>query len=361
MTSSRSTEEPAADMAPSLFAGPDDLHGRVALAMAGDVADKVFPRERLEHLFKAEAGLRLLNQNPLTTFDSSEARAVLAQTDILVTCWGSPRIDDAALSAAPHLKLVAHAAGTVKALVAPSVWARGIQVSSAAQANAQPVAEFALAAILMAGKRVFELSRVLSARQAGFRPDDVFPLIGNRGKRVGIVGASMIGRRTIALLQPFDFEVVVYDPYLTPGEAERLGVESMGLEQLLAWSDIVSLHAPSLPETHHMIGREQIALLRPGTTLVNTARGALVDHAALADRVLRGELHAVLDHTDPEVLPPGHPFYDAENVFLTPHLAGSMGVELDRLAATAVDEAQRFVRGEPLLHQVRSADLARIA
>jgi phosphoglycerate dehydrogenase-like enzyme len=171
----------------------------------------------------------------------------------------------------------------------------------------------------------------------------------------------MIGRRTISLLRPFDFEVVVYDPYLTGEDAAALGVESVTLEHLLSSSDIVSLHAPSLPETRHMLGRREIALLKPGATLVNTARGALVDHVALAERVLQGDVHAVLDHTDPEVLPAGHPFYDADNVFLTPHLAGSLGLELSRLADAAIAEARRFARGEPLRHPVRSSDLAKIA
>lgn len=334
---------------------------RVALSMGSAHADKVFPRERLHRLFTPGSELRLLDPVPLATFDDSRGRAILAEADALVTCWGSPRIDDAAIDRAPHLKLVVHAAGSVKSVTTPAVWERGIHVSSAAHANAQPVAEYALAAILMSGKRAFELSRMLGTEQKIVVPDDVFPAMGNNGKRVGIVGASMIGRRVIALLQPFDFDVVVYDPYLTPADAASMGVESVTLEHLLTTSDIVSLHAPALPETRHMIGREQVRMLRHGATLVNTARGALVDHAALTERLLRGELHAVLDHTDPEVLPAGHPFYSAENVFLTPHLAGSVGLELDRLAVTAIDEVRRFARGEALLHAVRLESLARIA
>ncbi len=334
---------------------------RVALAMDLGVAAKVFSLESIERLLSADSGLHLLDPEPLTTFDSERARAVLANTDVLITGWGCLPVDATVLEAAPNLKMVSHAAGSVKTIVEPVVWARSVLVSSAAYANSQPVAEYALAAILMSGKRVFELSRMLSEKQSSIMPDDVYPSMGNNRKQVGIVGASMIGRRVIALLRPFDFDVVVYDPYLISEEAEQLGVESVTLDHLLSTSDVISLHAPLLPQTRHMIGREQIGLIRSGATVINTARGGLVDHEALADRVLKGELHAVLDHTDPEVLPVGHPFYNVNNVVLTPHLAGSLGHELTRLADSAVAEVQRFMHGEPLQFAVHAEDMTTIA
>jgi phosphoglycerate dehydrogenase-like enzyme len=135
----------------------------------------------------------------------------------------------------------------------------------------------------------------------------------------------------------------------------------MALDELLAASDVVSLHAPALLETHHQIDARRLALLRDGATLINTARGWLVDGAALERELASGRIDAVLDTTDPEVLPADSPLYEFPNVFLTPHVAGAMGTETQRMAALALDEIERFARGEPLRHAIRAEDLARIA
>ncbi len=123
-------------------------------------------------------------------------------------------------------------------------------------------------------------------------------------------------------------------------------------------SDVVSLHAPSLPSTLDLVNAGLIARMRTGTTFINTARGELVDQEALLARLERHELFAVLDVTTPWVLPPDSRFYTNPNVLLTPHLAGSLGTELERLAATALAEAHRISQGEPLRFPVQDEDLA---
>jgi len=163
------------------------------------------------------------------------------------------------------------------------------------------------------------------------------------------------------LLRPFDFDIQVADPYLSESDARALGVRCKELEALLASSDIVSLHAPELPETRHLLDRRRLALMRDDTTLVNTARGSLVDHAALEAELVSGRLSAVIDTTDPEVLPDNSPLFDLPNVFLTPHIAGAMGCETQRLAWLAIEEIERFARGEPFRFPVRRDDLPRIA
>jgi phosphoglycerate dehydrogenase-like enzyme len=124
---------------------------------------------------------------------------------------------------------------------------------------------------------------------------------------------------------------------------------------------VVSVHAPDLPSTRHLIGAEQLAAMRDGTTLVNTARGAIVDTDALVEVLRAGRISAVLDVTDPEPLPPDHPLLTMPNAFLTPHVAGAQGSELARLADLAITEIERFVAGQPPLHPVREADLGRMA
>src|SRR5690606_36207563 len=139
----------------------------------------------------------------------------------------------------------------------------------------------------------------------------------------GIVGASHIGRRVIDLLKPLECDVLLYDPYVRPGDPITREAKLTSLDDLIARSDVVSLHAPSLPSTRHMIGRRELALMRDGATLINTARGALVDEGALVATLETGRVHAVIDVTDPEIPPPDSPLYRLPNVFLTPHIAGA--------------------------------------
>ncbi|RIL08152.1 MAG: hydroxyacid dehydrogenase [Proteobacteria bacterium] len=298
---------------------------------------------------------------PLARFDDARAGALLPQAEILLTGWGSPRIDAALLARAPKLRAVVHAAGTVKGHVDPDVLARGVRVSSAAAANAVPVAEFTVAAILLAGKRAFRLQR-LYREVRGFRmwPREV-PAIGNYGKTVGVVGASRIGRLVLERLRAFDFALLLHDPFVSAAEAASLGAEWVEIDDLLRRSDVVSLHAPSLPATRHLIDARRLALLRDGAVFVNTARGALVDGDALAAELASGRIDAVIDTTDPEILPAESPLYDLPNVFLTPHVAGAMGAETQRLATLAIDEIERLAQGAPLAHEVRLADWERIA
>jgi phosphoglycerate dehydrogenase-like enzyme len=265
------------------------------------------------------------------------------------------------LDRAPKLRAIIHAAGTVKGHVDPLCFERGVRVTSAAAANAVPVSEFTVGAILLAGKRAFQLQRrYREVRNYRLWWNEV-PAIGNHHKVVGIVGASRIGRLVIEGLRPFSFSVLVCDPFLSAADASKLAVEKVELDDLLRRSDVVSLHAPSLPETRHLLDARRLALLRDGAILINTARGALVDGDALAAELVAGRIDAVIDTTDPELLPADSPLYELPNVFLTPHIAGAMGTETQRMADLALDEIERFAKGEALAHEVKLEDLARIA
>ncbi|MDT0482637.1 hydroxyacid dehydrogenase [Streptomyces doebereineriae] len=269
---------------------------------------------------------------------------VLARTEILVTGWGCPRLDAAVLDAAPKLRAVLHSAGSVKGFATPEIWRRGIAVSSAAEANAVPVAEYTLAVILLAGKDVFVRRERLRTERAS--PGwGIVPGIGNHGRRVGVIGASRIGRKVIELLRPFDLSVGLTDPYVDESAASELGVPLLPLDELLRTSEIVTVHAPETPETRHLIGRRELALMPDGAVLVNTARGSLVDTDALVAELRTGRLSAVLDVTDPEPLPADSPLHELPGAFVTPHLAGSQGNELARLGLAVAGEAERVVSG----------------
>ncbi|KJL42656.1 phosphoglycerate dehydrogenase-like enzyme [Microbacterium terrae] len=289
--------------------------------------------------------------DPATSFDAVPADA-LARCEVLITSWGAPRLDSAVLSRMPALRAVFHAAGSVRDLVSPELWDRGIVVSSAADANAVPVAEYTLAAIILAGKRAFSLAREprTHAPWGGMLAE---PMIGNVDRCIGIVGFSRIGRRVVELVQMLGgVEVLVADPHADPAVVARAGATLVSLDEMAARVDVLSIHAPELPSTRHLIGRAELALLRDGATVINTARGALLDHDALLAECRTGRVNAVLDVTDPEPLPHDSELLDLPNVTITPHVAGTLGTERARLADSVLEDVQAWVRGEPVPHGV---------
>uniref|UniRef100_A0AAU2V3J3 Hydroxyacid dehydrogenase n=1 Tax=Streptomyces sp. NBC_00003 TaxID=2903608 RepID=A0AAU2V3J3_9ACTN len=323
-----------------------DNRPALLLAMGPGIADRLLAerhRTRLAALTRTDPQLVAHDLAAPT----GPVAAALAEARILLTCWGAPPLTRDVLDAAPNLRAVVHAAGSVKHHITDACWERGIAVTSAAAANALPVAEYTLAAILFAGKEVLRSAQRYAELRTAPEWLSETERTGNYRRTVGIVGASRIGRRVIELLRPFDFEVLLYDPYVSGTEAVSLGVEQVPLDALCARSSVVSVHAPQLPETHRMIDARRLALMPTGATLVNTARGSLVDEPALLAELLSGRLHAVLDVTDPELPPRESPLYDLPNVLLTPHIAGSLGNELHRMADQALDEVERFAAGVP--------------
>ncbi|MER6949232.1 hydroxyacid dehydrogenase [Nonomuraea sp. NPDC000554] len=318
------------------------------VAMSAEVAERIVTRQVRTRLAQMADARQVIHD-----FDGAD----LSETEVLFTSWGCPPVTAEVLARAPRLRAIVHAAGSVKHHVTEACWQRGIAVSSAAAANAEPVAEFTLAAILFANKRVIDIARAYRVRRVRDDWDARYPGFGNYQRVIGVVGASRIGRRVIELLRPFDFDVLVSDPYLR----EDLGASKVELDELVARSDVVSLHAPALPETRHMIDARRLAAMRDGATLINTARGALVDQAALTAELVAGRLYAVLDHTEPEFLPATSPLYDLPNVLVTPHIAGSLGGELSRMTDLALDELSRYARGLPFEHEVEPATLSRSA
>ncbi|MDA2813910.1 hydroxyacid dehydrogenase [Nocardiopsis sp. RSe5-2] len=331
---------------------------KAALAMSPRAAEAVLDGRAMAALDKV---CDLAPGPVLDDFTDPRARAVLAGTEVLVTGWGCPLLDEDALAAAPRLRAVVHTAGSVRGHLAPACWERGIAVSSAAAANAVPVAEYTVAMILLTGKRVLERARDY---KAGRRRADMLHTpraVGNHERTVGILSASLVGRRVIDLLRPHDLRILLHDPYVTDAEAAALGAEPVALDELFARSDTVSVHTPLLPSTRHLVDRELIGSMRPDAVLINTARGAVVDQDALADAARAGRVRAVLDVTDPEVLPADHPLWDCDDVLITPHLAGSQGNEWTRLAEHAAAELARWASGAGFAHPVHREHLERIA
>ncbi|MFF4169398.1 hydroxyacid dehydrogenase [Streptomyces sp. NPDC001744] len=344
------TEEPAAGV--SVPEARGTRRPVALLVMEEERRDDVYPADVLEGI-----GRLVRWRAPALTRDALRRDpGVLEEVDVLLTGWGAPVLDADLLAHAPGLEAVFVAAGSVRHLTTPDFWARGIPVVSAAAANAVPVAEFSLAHILLGLKQAHRLGReTTTGRRYPRNP----PVPGGYGSRVGLFGLGRIGLLVAEHLRRFDVEVLACDPVVEPAAARGAGVRLTGIEELFETCDVVSVHAPLLPETEGVVDGRLVALLPEGATLINTARGAVLDEPGVIG-VLRArpDLTAVLDVTRSEPPAPDSPLFTLPNVLLTPHLAGAMGRERARLGGLVRDELGRLVRGEPLRHAVEPSRAA---
>jgi phosphoglycerate dehydrogenase-like enzyme len=311
-----------------------------------DAYDKIYgPAER-------DAIAELVGMAPpqQTAAEVQAAPETLRDVEIIFSGWGMAPLDETLLAAAPKLKAVFYGAGSIRYFATEAAWAHGITICSAWAANAVPVSEYTLAQILFSLKRGWHYALEIKREQ---RWVEKTPVPGAYGSTVGLISLGMIGRLVAERLRPFDVEVIAYDPFVSDADAAALGVTRCGLDELFARADVVSLHTPKLPETLGMITGAHLAAMKPGATFINTARGAIVRETEMIEVLTqRPDLFAILDVTDPEPPVPGSPLYTLPNVVLTPHIAGSMDAECRRMAQYMIDDARRYLAGEPLRWQV---------
>ena len=251
----------------------------------------------------------------------------------------------------PDLKIVAvHGAG-VDPVDIEACTARGVQVTNAPGANANAVAELVFGLMLAHVRQIPASAHKAMAEKAW----DAARHTGGelRGRALGLVGFGQIGKRVATIAQAFGMTVIASDPVVSDADMQTAGVQPMQLNDLLAASDMVSLHAPAIPATRHMINAKSIALMKSDACLINCARGALVDEVALAAELRAGQLGgAALDVLDGEPPDPASPIYGAPNMLLTPHMAGSTFECLDAIAATTAADIARALKGEQPVHPV---------
>lgn len=296
---------------------------------------------------------------PQSAMSISATPTLLRDAELIFSGWGMPRMDEPFLAHAPNLKAVFYGAGSIKYCTTDAFWARGIPITSSYAANAVPVAEFSLAQILLALKKGWQ--HALAIKASGVYPPR-FPVAGGYGSTVGIIALGMIGRMVCAHLRCFDLNVIAYDPYVSAAEAKQLGVRLVALDELFAQADVVSLHAPWIDATVGMITGAHLAAMKTGATFLNTARGAIVRESEMIEVLqARPDLFAVLDVTYPEPPAAGSPLYTLPNVILTPHIAGSMNTECQRMGQIVVEELQRFLAGEPLQWAIKREQAAIMA
>jgi phosphoglycerate dehydrogenase-like enzyme len=315
----------------------------VALALSRAVHDVMFTADDLDRLRAAATVV-----GPAETSAADDLRPLLGEAVVAITGWRTATFDAALLAHAPRLKLIAHSAGTVKTLVDDAVYDRGIRVINAAAANAEPVAETTVAMMVVMLKRIPWLLASKGDKSA-VRDGPVREL---RDVNVGLIGASRVGREVVRLLKGYPrLRVLVYDPFLAEPDARRLGVELAPLEEVCR-CDVVSIHAPSLPATRHMLNARTLAMLPHHAVLINTSRGALIDEDALVAEVRRRPIYVYLDVTDPEPPAPDSPLLREPNILITPHIAGGMNQARKDMGRMAIDEALRFLRGGSLEQEV---------
>jgi phosphoglycerate dehydrogenase-like enzyme len=321
------------------------------------------PESHTRLVFRPESYRELLQRYDVRATEgerlitTAEAAQEAWQFDAIVTGWSSPPFSEEGLAKAEGLRIVAHSAGSVKHLFSERIvreilQPRAVVVFSANRAIAHNVAEATIGYLIAFSRRWFDQVQVIRASDGW--SDPAIPKTGRflTGATVGLISASTVGREVIRLLQPFDTRILVYDPQLTPEEACDLGVERLELDEVFAGSDFVSIHAPSIPATRQMVGRRQLRLLREGALLANTSRGSVVDHDALVEEARSGRFQVVLDVTEPEPLPAGHPLRRLPNVYVTPHVSGAGEYGYLRIGDTTLAALDDCFAGRPVAGRV---------
>jgi len=316
------------------------------------------------NLVLSEASMqRLHNLGRVRTTDSTSMspeimRDLLAGASVCLTGWGTP-------SLAPYLEgsgvgFIGHMAGSVRNLVPASVFDGGPVVTHSAAAISDCVAEFVIGQMLLSLRQGAMFDRRMKAGD-GWKFGEYFPgkLLGAR--TVGVVGAGHIGRAVMRLLRPFGCRMLVQDPAMTPDRAAELGAEMASIEQILDESDVLTLHAPKLPETDNMISTAELKRLKDGMLLVNMSRGSLIDEPALIAELKTGRIDAVLDVFATEPVELDNELLGLSNVIVSPHVAGHTSDGHKRQGAMVIDELQRFLDGEALQYQVTKERLALMA
>jgi phosphoglycerate dehydrogenase-like enzyme len=282
-------------------------------------------------------------------FTSEELKENLKDKEVCFTSWGCSRLDEYVLESAGKLRLVAHTGGSVAPYVSDFLYERGIRVISGNQIFAESVAEGCIAYMLSSLREIPKYSQMV--QQGGWTSGDPF----NQGlldQRVGLVGFGAVAKHLVKLLKPFRAKIKVYDPYISAETCTEHGVESVSLEEIFATSKIISIHAPKIPETYHMIGKELLARVQEGALLVNTARGNIIDEEALADELEKNRFKAALDVYEVEPLPESSKLRGLDNVILIPHMAGPTMDRRKFVTMAVLDDVDRYFAGEPLKYEI---------
>lgn len=325
------------------------------------------PRTLFESFFdaprRARLGRRFVWQRLPAPRISARVRSALADAEALVTTWDSPRFGEDLPVLAPRLRIVAHCGGEVKGRFPRPLFDR-LVILNAPDPMAPPVAELAVTYLLHAARHLDAYRDALrrgSTRIYRTLHDRGAEGEGLAGRRVGLLGFGRIGRETLRLLRPFGARIAVHDPFVPGARIRAAGATPLSLDRLLRSSSFLVVAAGLTARTRGRLDGPALALLPRGATLVNVARGAIVDTDALVAAVRTGRLRCALDVTDPqEPLPARHPLRRLRGAVVTPHVAAASVRVRRQMADILLDGLERFFRGERVRTRVTSAMLDRM-
>ena len=319
---------------------------------------RVFSSETLKALIEL-AGAAPTVYSKAAVLENPDA---FAKTEYIFSTWGMPAFSEKEIRQCfPKLKAIFYAAGTVQNFARPFL-KEGIKVFSAWKANAVPVAEYTVSQILLANKGFFASSRIMKAGDRETALQIFSQYRGNYGERVGLIGVGTIGSLVAQMLREYRLEILAFDPFLSSVRAKELGVRLCSLAELFSSCSVISNHLANNTETQEMLDGKLFSSMRPYATFLNTGRGAQVKESELVQVLQeREDLTAVLDVTNPEPPIKGHPFYTLPNCILTPHIAGSAGDEVHRMAEYMLEEFERHIKGEDSRYEVSEVMLKTMA
>jgi len=315
-------------------------------------------RSHTERVFSPEDFAELIEEFDVTvnpggvSMTTQEVAEVIGEYEALITGWGaSPELTAEVMENAGRLQIIAHSAGSVKHFVSQEIVdkylkPRRIVIFSGADAIAYNVAESTIGMMIMTAHDWLKQARYVRETGGWRSPEVCLEEQFLMGGTIGVVSASMVGRYVLRLLEPWDCQILLYDPYVSKQEAKALGAEKVELDELFERSQIVTIHAPSIPETDRMIGTRQLRLLRDGATLINTSRGSVIDEQALTQEA--GRLKICLDVTEPEPPEPDSPLRQSENITLLPHVAGAGAYGYHKIGEATLQALRDRFAGRPV-------------
>ena len=286
--------------------------------------------------------------------------------DAIIICHGSPKIDYQIIKECNNLKFIGELEGDrfAQRIDLDDAFSNNIIVVDTTHGSSYPVAEWALGMILIAlrnaGGHFRKLSRKIEWGSEFQRETEKLFLWNEElsGKTVGMIGAGYIARRLCELLKPFNVKIYAHDPYIPPEIASSLDFTLTSLDKVLSTTDVIVCLAPLTPTTKGLIAKKQLELIRSGSVFVNVSRGAIVDSNALINRLKKNDIVASLDVFDPEPIPVDSEIRTLENVFLSPHIAGTTLKSRERFFTEMVDELWRFFEGHQTLHSFNERTIA---
>lgn len=311
------------------------------------VRELIFPPEQVERL--NTTGRSTWNGRD-RQFTPEELTEALVGVEVLVTGWGTPRLDEKVLAKADDLKLIVHTAGSIGSIADAAVYDRNIPITSSNDVMARQVAEFNVMLTLMGLRKASQFAEKMHAPAGLYQWPNYYKSGLNATPMcqatIGIIGLGAIARWYIQFLKPMAPKILLYSRHTKPDQAAELGVELADLDRLLATSDIVNVLCGLTEDTYHLLDAERLATIKDGASLINVGRGAILDEKALTGALRDNRFYALLDVYEVEPLPEASPLRTLPNVTCFPHMAGA-GNEAG-YSIFGIDEIERYLAGMPL-------------